>query len=114
MHYQPDRGHFINLNFDPRSGTEQGGERPALVLSSAAFNISTGLAFVCPISNQVKGGAFEVRVPTGCKVTGVVLCDQLRSLDWISREARQWGIAPIQLVDDVLAHINAILAIRLE
>lgn len=114
MPYQPDRGHFIHLNFDPQTGTEQAGERPALVLSPMSFNIATGMAIVCPITNQVKGGSFEVRVPAECKITGVVLCDQVKSLDWIKRNARQWGVAPAQLVDEVLARLGAILAINVE
>ena len=110
--YQPDRGHFIFLDFSPQAGSEQAGRRRALVLSPLAYNVATGLAFVCPVTNQIKGGAFEVPIPPGAKVTGVVLSDHLRSVDWIARNADFHGAAPTDLVLDVLARIEAILAIE--
>jgi mRNA interferase MazF len=111
-YYQPDRGDFVWLNFTPHAGTEQAGERPALVLSPRDFNIATGLAFLCPITSQVKGGSFEVPIPKGSGLGGVVLSDQLRSLDWIERRARLHGQAPRDLVVEVLSRIEAILAIE--
>lgn len=110
--YQPDRGHFIFLDFSPQAGTEQAGRRPALVLSPMAYNIATGLAFLCPVTNQIKGGAFEVQIPARAKVTGVVLSDHLRSVDWIARNADFHSQAPTDLVLEVLARIEAILAIE--
>ncbi len=118
--YQPDRGDFIFLDFSPQAGTEQAGRRPALVLSPLAYNVATGLAFLCPVTNQIKGGAFEVPIPPGAppgapqgaKVTGVVLSDHLRSVDWIARNADFHGAAPTELVLEVLARIEAILAIE--
>ncbi len=110
--YQPDRGHFIFLDFSPQAGTEQAGRRPALVLSPLAYNVATGLVFLCPVTNQIKGGAFEVPIPPGAKVTGVVLSDHLRSVDWIARNADFHGQAPTDLVLEVLARIEAILAIE--
>ncbi len=110
--YQPDRGHFIFLDFSPQAGTEQAGRRPALVLSPLAYNVATGLAFLCPVTNQIKGGAFEVPIPPGAKVTGVVLSDHLRSVDWIARNADFHSQAPTDLVLEVLARIEAILAIE--
>ncbi len=110
--YQPDRGHFIFLDFSPQAGSEQAGRRPALVLSPRAYNVATGLTFVCPVTNQIKGGAFEVPIPPGAKVTGVVLSDHLRSVDWIARKADFHGPAPTDLVLEVLARIEAILAIE--
>ncbi len=107
--YQPDRGHFVYLDFDPPAGMEQAGRRPALVLSPMRYNVATGLAFVCPVTNQVKGGAFEVPIPPGADVTGVVLSDHLRSVDWPARDAAFHGEAPQQLVDEVLARLEAIL-----
>ena len=110
--YQPDRGDFIFLDFSPQAGTEQAGRRPALVLSPLAYNVATGLAFLCPVTNQIKGGAFEVPIPPGAKVTGVVLSDHLRSVDWIARNADFHSQAPTDLVLEVLARIEAILAIE--
>ena len=109
-HYQPERGHFVVLNFTPQSGTEQGGRRPALVLSPVEHNIATGLALVCPITNQVKGSAFEV--PTGARdVTGVVLANQVRAVDWLARGAEFRGVAPEQTLFEVLARIEAVLGL---
>ena len=110
--YQPDRGHFVFLDFSPQAGTEQAGRRPALVLSPLAYNVATGLAFLCPVTNRIKGGAFEVPIPPGAKVTGVVLSDHLRSVDWIARNADFHSQAPTDLVLEVLARIEAILAIE--
>ena len=108
--YQPDRGDFVWLDFDPQAGTEQAGRRPALVLSPRAFNVAIGLAIACPVTNQVKGGRFEVPIPAGAGVTGIVLADQLRSLDWIVRKATFRSNAPRELIDEVLARVFAILA----
>ncbi len=107
--YQPDRGHFIDLDFEPQAGAEQSARRPALVLSPLRYNVATGLAFVCPATNQMKGGAFEVPIPPGAKVTGVVLSDHLRSVDWLARDAAFHGEAPQRLVDEVVARLEAIL-----
>ncbi len=110
--YQPERGDFIYLDFNPQAGSEQAGRRPALVLSPLAYNIATGLVFVCPVTNQIKGGAFEVPVPPGATVTGAVLSDHLRSVDWIARNADFHSAAPQDLVLEVLARIEAILRIE--
>jgi mRNA interferase MazF len=107
--YQPEKGDFAYLDFSPHSGTEQAGRRPALVLSPRAFNIATGLMFACPVTNQAKGSSFEVAIPRGAPVTGVVLSDQLRSVDWIARNAEFRGEAPQSVVDEVIARIEAVL-----
>lgn len=109
--YQPDRGDFIQINFTPNSGTEQAGHRPALVLSSKDFNIATGLAFVCPMTHQVKGSPFEVIVPKGTGLSGAILSDHMRSLDWVARGATFHSKAPEDLVMEVLGRIEAILSI---
>ncbi|MHA1565700.1 MAG: type II toxin-antitoxin system PemK/MazF family toxin [Alphaproteobacteria bacterium] len=112
--YQPDRGDFVYLDFTPHAGTEQAGRRPALVLSPFAFNVGTGLMFVCPVTNQVKGGSFEVSVPRGAKINGVILSHQLRSLDWIVRNADFHSKAPDATVLEVLARIEAVLGLELD
>ncbi len=108
--YQPERGDFATLDFTPQAGTEQAGRRPALVLSPQSFNIATGLALVCPVTSQVKGSAFEVAIPAGTRVTGVVQSGHIRSVDWIQRNAEFHAQAPRQVLDEVIARIEAILA----
>lgn len=85
--YIPDCGDVVWLNFDPQAGHEQAGHRPALVLSPKAYNGKTGLCLVVPMTNQSKGYPFELALPAACRTTGVVLCDQMRSLDWKARMA---------------------------
>jgi mRNA interferase MazF len=109
--YQPERGDFVTLDFTPQAGSEQAGRRPALVLSPRAFNVATGLIFACPVTNQPRGGGFEVAIPAGQAVTGAVLSDHLRSVDWIARVARPVGPAPESVVLEVLARIEAILGL---
>ena len=110
--YQPARGDLIWLDFTPHSGTEQAGRRPALVLSAKDFNIATGLAYVCPITNQGKGSSFEVPLPRGAGITGFVLTDHMRSLDWISRNADFRGVVTEDTMCEVLGRIEAILSIE--
>lgn len=109
--YQPDRGDFVFLNFTPNAGTEQGGRRPALVLSPSNFNIATGLAVVCPVTNQVKGSPWEVPLPKGVGVTGAVLSNQFRTLDWLARDMEYRSKATDDIMCEVLGRIEAILAI---
>jgi mRNA interferase MazF len=111
--YQPDRGHFVYLDFTPHSGREQAGRRPALVVSPKNFNIATGLFLVCPLTNQVKGSPFEVKVPRGAKLGGVILSDQLRSLDWLSRNASFHSSADQATLCEVLGRLEAILMLDL-
>ena len=85
--YVPRRGDAIWLNFNPQSGHEQAGRRPALVLSPENYNLKTGLAVLCPITSQIKGYPFEVELPSGLPVKGAILADQVKSLDWRAREA---------------------------
>jgi len=107
--YIPDRGDLIWLNFDPQSGREQAGRRPALVLSPKIYNRSSGLALVCPVTNQVKGYPFEVAVGGGAGVTGVVLADQVKSADWKARRAERLGVCPAETLDEVLAKLAPLL-----
>lgn len=110
--YQPDRGDFIWLDFDPQSGTEQAGRRPALVISPRDFNIATGLAAVCPITNTATGSKFEVTIPRGVKLTGVIQSYQFRTLDWITRNAAFHAKANTDLMWEVIGRIEAILCIE--
>ena len=108
----PERGDLIWLSFTPQSGREQAGRRPALVVSPSTYNSKVGLALVCPITSRVKGYPFEVALPEGGAVQGVVLADQLRSLDWRSREAELIAKAPIAVVERVLQLVGALLSSR--
>ncbi len=107
--YVPARGDIVWLSFTPQAGHEQSGHRPALVLSPETYNEKTGLAIFCPITSRVKGYPFEVLLPTGSAVSGVVLADQVKSLDWRARHARFEGHAPRRVVDEVLAKVNVLL-----
>jgi len=86
--YVPDRGDLVWLEFTPQAGSEQCGRRPALVLSPKAYNGKVGLALFCPVTSKIKGYPFEVRLPDKSAVSGVVLSDQLKSLDWRSRKVK--------------------------
>ncbi len=109
--YQPERGDLVYLDFSPNAGSEQGGRRPALVLSKQEFNIATGLILACPVTNEVKGGSFEVPLPAGARVTGVVLSEQVRSVDWIAGRAEFHSKAPEDTLWNVLGRIEAILGL---
>ncbi|MEA5443550.1 endoribonuclease MazF [Cyanobium gracile] len=85
--YIPDRGDLVWLEFTPQSGSEQAGRRPALVISPKSYNGKVGLALFCPVTSRVKGYPFEVLLPEDSAVVGVVLADQLKSLDWRTRKA---------------------------
>ena len=100
--YCPKRGDIVWLTFNPQAGHEQAGHRPALVLSPEAYNRKVGLALFCPITSQVKGYPFEVQVPPGYAVSGVVLSDQVKSLDWKARQATFCCALPSDTVHDVL------------
>ncbi|MBM3516115.1 MAG: mRNA-degrading endonuclease, partial [Alphaproteobacteria bacterium] len=92
----------------------QAGRRPALILSTRGFNVATGLCMACPITHQIKGGAFEVEVRTAAGITGAILTSQARALDWIVRRAEFHSRAPENVVLEVLARIEAILGISPE
>ncbi len=109
MPYVPDRGDAVWITFNPQAGHEQAGRRPALVLSPAAYNGKVGLAIVCPITNQHKGYPFEVAIPVGLKVTGMILSDQVKSLDWRARQAERIDTLPEQTVAEVLNKLNTLL-----
>jgi mRNA interferase MazF len=108
--YVPARGDAVWITLDPQAGHEQAGRRPALVLSPAAYNGRVGLALFCPITSQVKGYPFEVPLPAGLPVTGVVGADQVKSLDWRVRKASRIGAVPKEVVAQVLQRLQVLLA----
>ena len=107
--YVPDRGDLVFLEFDPQAGHEQRGHRPALVLSPKSYNAKAGLALMCPITSSVKGYPFEVSLPAGSPVTGVVLSDQVKSLDWRERKAKFCAKAGLDVLVHTIARIDALL-----
>ena len=106
----PDRGDAVWIDFDPQTGREQAGRRPAVVLSPAAYNGRVGLALLCPVTSRVKGYPFEVAVPDGLGVAGVILSDQVKSLDWQKRNATVIGTLPGDTVAAVLRRVGVLLA----
>jgi mRNA interferase MazF len=82
--YIPERGDYVWLNFDPQSGHEQRGKRPAIVLSPKEYNAKVGLGIFCPITSHEKGYPFEVKI-SNKEISGVILADQIKSLDWRKR-----------------------------
>ncbi|MFN7988652.1 MAG: endoribonuclease MazF [Thermoanaerobaculia bacterium] len=109
MAFVPDRGQVIWLTFNPQAGHEQAGRRPAVVLSPAAYNGKAGLILACPVTSHAKGYPFEVALPSGLPIVGVILADQLRSLDWRVREAALICQAPEGVIAEVLAKASALL-----
>jgi mRNA interferase MazF len=107
--YCPRRGDVVWLSFSPQAGHEQAGHRPALVLSPESYNRKVGLALLCPISTQRKGYPFEVAVPAGLEVSGVVLSDQVKSLDWKARKTRYCCELPREAFQEVLAKLGSLL-----
>ena len=110
--YIPDRGDIVWLEFNPQAGYEQAGHRPALVVSPKAYNEKVGLALFCPISSNVKGYPFEVVLPEKHKVSGAILSDQVKSLDWQVRNAKWLACAPKNVLEEVLAKIQTLLGFK--
>ncbi len=105
--YVPRQGDLIALTFDPQSGHEQRGRRPALVLSKTLFNKHTGLCLACPITNTRRNYPFHVPIPEGHPVTGFVMVEQIKSTDFRSRQAKRIGKAPTAVVEESLSILDA-------
>ena len=103
--FVPEAGDFVWLTFDPQAGREQAGRRPALVLSPRMYNAKSGLALVCPITSQTKGYPFEVAVPAGSAVTGVILADHVKGIDWKACHAERLGHCTKEVIDEVRARL---------
>jgi mRNA interferase MazF len=107
--YVPERGDAVWITLDPQAGHEQARRRPALVLSPSAYNGRVGLALLCPITTQVKGYPFEVRLPAGLPVAGVVGADQVKSLDWRALKATRIAAVPEEIVTQVVSRLQTLL-----
>ena len=105
----PNRGDLVYLNMSPQAGHEQRGRRPAIVLSPHEFNVRTGFALVCPITSQEKDYPFEVPLPNGLAIYGVILTDQVKSIDWQARDLQIEGEAPVHIITECLEKIRTFL-----
>nr|WP_231115203.1 endoribonuclease MazF [Moorella thermoacetica] len=108
--YIPERGDIVWLQFDPRAGHEQAGRRQALVISPQLYNGKVGLALFCPVTTKAKGYPFEVAIPAGLKITGVILADQVKNLDWRAREAQFACKVPAGVVAEVQAKVQVLIS----
>lgn len=109
MAYIPARGDLVWLNFDPTIGHEQSGHRPALIISPKSYNQKTGLALAFPVTSKVKGYAFEVVLPEGLPIRGVVLSDQIKSIDWVGRKAEFICTLSVQIYEEAIAKTQTLL-----
>jgi mRNA interferase MazF len=114
MAYIPDSGDIVWIMFNPQAGHEQAGHRPALVLSPKAYNGKVGLAILCPITSQVKGYPFEVKIPEGLEVSGAVLSDQVKSLDWKARQAKFSCKLPPNTYNEVVQKLSTLIQQQLQ
>ena len=107
--YVPAKGDFVIVTLDPQAGREQKGRRPALVVSNSLFNSHTGLAMVCPLTNTRRNVPFHVAVPAGSSLTGYIMVEQIKSIDYGRRQVKFVEKAPQLVVDDALAILDACL-----
>ncbi|MCD6589113.1 MAG: endoribonuclease MazF [Candidatus Fermentibacteraceae bacterium] len=107
--YCPKRGDIVWISFNPQAGHEQAGRRPALVLSPLSYNRKVGLALHCPVTSEIKGYPFEVKIPSGLEVSGVILSDQIKSLDWAARKATLICTLPEETIREVLGKAETLL-----
>jgi len=107
--YTPQKGDFVILTFDPQTGHEQKGRRPALVLSNALFNKHTGFTIVCPITNTDRNIPFHIQIPSSSSLTGFVMVDQVKSVDYSHRQIKFVERASSELVDNALGILDSCL-----
>lgn len=107
--YVPSRGEIVWLTFHPQAGHEQAGRRPAVVISPGIYNEKSGLALFCPITSKIKGYPFEVQLPEKCPVQGVILSDQVKSLDWKARNAGFICKTPLEVIKELLNKLGTLI-----
>jgi mRNA interferase MazF len=105
--YVPRKGDFVALTFDPQSGHEQRGRRPALVVSNDLFNKATGLCIACPVTSTRRDYPFHVSIPEGQDVDGVVMVEQVKSIDFRARGVKRIGSASESVLQEVLSILDA-------
>ena len=111
MTYEPERGDIVWIMLNPQSGHEQAGHRPAIVLSPQKYNSKAGLLICCPITSNEKNYPFEVKIPNGLSISGVILSDQVKSLDWRARQAQLICKIPKSVVESVIEKLSLLLFI---
>ena len=109
--YVPNRGDVVWISLNPQTGHEQAGRRPAVVVSPLAYNRKVGLALLCPITSQIKGYPFEVIIPQGLKLSGAVLSDQVKSLDWRARRAELICTLPRDTIVEVVQKLSTLVSL---
>jgi mRNA interferase MazF len=110
--YIPRQGDVVWLNFNPASGHEQGGKRPAVVITPQTYNRVAGLCFVLPVTSKEKGYPFEVRLPDNSKIHGVILADQGRTVDWKARKAEKIERIPDKALQKVKLLLKALFGLE--
>lgn len=110
--YVPNRGDVVWISLNPQAGHEQAGRRPAVVVSPPAYNRKVGLALLCPITSQIKGYPFEVIIPQGLKLSGAVLSDQVKSLDWRARRAELICTLPRDTIVEVVQKLSTLILLE--
>jgi mRNA interferase MazF len=109
MNYKPERGDIVWIALNPQSGHEQAGRRPVIVLSPQKYNLKSGLIICCPITAQEKNYPFEVKIPSGLPISGVILADQVKNLDWQAREAQFVCKIHHSIIEQVIEKISLLL-----
>lgn len=109
MDYVPESGDIVWITFNSQAGHEQAGRRPAVVLSPTAYNEKVGLAIFCPITNQIKGYPFEVIIPDSLEISGAILSDQVKSLDWRARKAEFGCKLPASTFNEVVLKLSTLI-----
>jgi mRNA interferase MazF len=109
--YCPDAGDLVWIDLNPAVGHEQSGHRPAIVLTPRQYNVRSGLCIICPITSRARGYPFEVAIPHGHAISGIILVDQARSVSWEKRYVKMASVAPIELLDEVRERLAALLQI---
>ena len=108
--YVPKRGDVVWMTMNLQAGHEQAGRRPAVILSPAAYNVKVGLVLAAPVTSRVKGYPFETLVPSGLPVSGAILSDRVKSLDWRSRKAELFCELPSSVVNEILQKLKTLIA----
>jgi len=107
--YVPCRGDLVWITLNPQAGHEQAGRRPVVVLSPEDYNARVGLALFCPVTSRIKGYPWEVAIPEGLSVSGVILSDQVRSMDWRARDIEKIAALPAAAINEILGKLAALL-----
>jgi len=108
-HYTPARNDVVWLSLQSQSGHEQAGRRPAIVISPQIYNNKTGLALFCSITSKSKGYPFEVQLPESCSIQGIILSDQIKSLDWKARQAEYICTVSSEIIQDVINKFKTLI-----